>query len=476
MALSLLGLRILLSFSHLPETGGVSVNVLYGINRIIHDQPLYTSPELAPFPIIQYMPFHFYLVKSMAFLTGTQELFGIMILNRCICLLFDLLCTWIIAVMLIRCFRMTALASWSLALIYFLSIPGIIYGRVDNVYLFFTIASFSLSIRNLLISEVSAGTRNEVRKWILPGILAGLSLLSKQTGLYLCVFTAVFILLRLKNSVAFLFFSGACVLVFTTGILLMQPGDADAIRQNIIEGVKNGINVNWFAEVILKNYFLKHSYLIALGILIGWMELRQRDSIAGWFIGAGIAWYFIVATLSSFKAGSGPNYYLEFLTLTLMGIGNLSLRYASEIRKLMPYALILTPFFLLTSANDKGWGDTKSMSAAKADYNNCEQVAEYLNPRLGSNEWVMTGFHKENLLNLMLVDKALFPCREVAFYFTWNLGVFHFREFEKLKLNKQIKYVVVKNEKLPGEYLNVNFNDFVPDTSIAGYQIYSAPE
>lgn len=476
MGLCLLILRIILAFSWLPETGGVSINVLYGIKRLVDGLPLYTSPEQPPFPVIQYMPLYFYLVKTLASISGHTEIHSLMVLNRCLCLIADLACTWLLSVMLIRSFRMSILSSWTLALVYFVSIPAIIYGRVDNFYLLFTITTIAISIRNLISYDNQRGAESNFRSWVLPGILAGLSVLTKQTGLFLCIFTVSFLIVRLKDLKSAMIFSTTALIVFASGILLMQPGEIQSFLLNVVDGVKNGINTNWFIEVLLKNYFLKHSYLIALGILTAWLEWNNRKSVLSSFIGCGIAWYFIVATASSLKAGSGPNYYLEFLSLTILGIGNLSLRYASEIRRITPYALILSPFFLLASANDKGWGDTRYMKQAKVDYQKCSEVAEYLRPQLGPSEWVMTGFHKENLLNIMLCDKALFPCREVAFYFTWPLGVFRFTEFKAMKEQGKIPFVVVKKGKEAGKYLDTDFNQYKADTVIAGYQIYRKPD
>lgn len=475
MGISLLALRIILAFSWLPETGGVSINVLYGIKRIMDGFPLYTSPEQAPFPIIQYMPLYFYFVKTIAGVLGLSDIHSLMVLNRSLCLWADMACTCIISTMLIRIFGMRTLPAWTLSLIYFVSIPAIIYGRADNLYLLFTISCISLTIRNLMQIDKNPNESPGLQRWILPGVLAGFSILTKQTGIFLCLFTGIFLILKLRNKRSVLAFSASAILVFAAGILVMHSGKLSFLMMNVMDGVKNGINTNWFAEVLLKNYFLKHSYLIALGILAAWLEMKNRKSAVSTFIGFGIAWYFIIATATSFKAGSGPNYYLEFIAMSLLGIGNLSLRYPSEIRRINPYAFILSPFFLLASANDKGWGDTRLMMAAKTDYQNCSEVTRYLTPRIGPSEWVMTGFHKENLLNIMLCDKALFPCREVAFYFTWPLGVFRFNEFQTLKEKGKIPFVIVAEGEQAGQYLNTEFNDYQKDTVIAGYQIYRKP-
>ena len=85
---------------------------------------------------------------------------------------------------------------------------------------------------------------------------------------------------------------------------------------------------------------------------------------------------------------------------------------------------------------------------------------------------MLTDFHKENTLNLQLSDRALFPCREVALYFTRPIGVFHFKEFESLIKNKKIPYLVTKKGELLEVFIDVPLTQYEPDTTIGNFQIF----
>lgn len=473
MASALLILRISLATSYLAETGGVSVNVLYGIQRIINGNNLYTAPELAPFPIIQYMPLHYYLIKGLSFITGAgNSVHNVMVLNRMVCLIFDILTTLLLAITFIRSFKIKPVLAWILAFIYFNSIPGIIYGRVDNLYLLLTLIVFVLIIRLKLNEE--NGNVNSPFQWLLPGFITGLALATKQTALFMFIFNVLFLLISEKSSKKFFIYSITAILTLLTVLFVLSPGEIILFKLNVVDGVKNGFNLGWFIEVLLKNYFLKHSYLIALGLLAGVLMLRKAFNKLNLFLGAGIIWWFVIATITSFKGGSGPNYFLEFLLLSLLAIANICRKTdILQERKMMLYALIILPFFIAAAANDKGWGDIKYFKKSKQDYADCTEVASFLNTKLLPDEYVLTAFHKENSLNLMLNDKALFPCREVALYFTRPLGVFHFRKFGEMVQNGQVAYLVYPENKPPESFIDIPLTGFKEIKQIGRYKIYS---
>jgi len=472
LTLSIFILRLVLATSYLPETGGVSINVIYGIIRIIHGSFLYTDPELPPYPIIQYMPLHFYVIKFITGLAGIQnDVHAIMVTNRIFCLLIDVLSVVLIARSLIKYFQMKTIFAWTLSMIYFVCIPGIIFGRGDNLYLL----CFILTVIPLIVHFLRSEEKTDGNKYItfLAGITSALAVNSKQTGVFLIVVCMLFILLR-KNLwsdlVKYALGFGSCTLCI---FLLTHPASsALALKLNVIDGVKNGLNINWFMEVFAKNYFLKFSYLLSGGIVIALLLLKSSGEKVKRFTGIAIIWYFVAAVLSSFKAGSGPNYYLEFIILSIFGLAILIRSKEISYEKNLLFVLVISPFFLVASANDKGWGDVKQMKAAKEDYQNSKQVATYLLPLLKEEQWVLTDFHKESTINLHLSDKALFPCREVALYFTRPIGVFHFNDFSRRINTESIPYIVDYSGEFPDVFLDDSLNRYTADTTIGNYTVY----
>lgn len=475
-SLVILGLRIVLATSYLPETGGVSINVVYGVERILHGENLYADPEKPPFPIIQYMPLHFKLVKSCCDLLMIGDSpYRVSMTNRFVCLGMDIICMSVIAIFLIRIIGLRTLWGWILAFIYFVSLPSIVYARADNLYLLFFTLAICLILRYLLRKPDASDqeARITLRNLFWAGTLAALALFTKQTGVFLPCFATLYLLAietDRKAPAYFLIGLGATSLLL---VLLPASGDLTDMKLNVIDGLKNGISFSWFAEVILKNYFLKYSFLLAAGFLIAFQLLQhQFDRSASLFIGGAMMFFFCMASLAALKAGSGSNYYLEFIILLLLGAGVL-LRHNHELPgRFTLYASALLPFFMIASANDKGWGDLKKMEAAKSNYTECQRVSDYIHPRLGKDEWVLTDFHKENHLNLLLCDKALFPCREVAVDFTWPKGVFNFNAFGQLHKEGKIRYYVCSAGNFPTSLLNVSLQGFDPDTTIGKFQIY----
>ena len=471
MSLSLFILRINLSLSYLPEIGGVSINVLYGIIRLVSGSNLYTNPETAPFPIIQYMPLHFHLIAFLSKVIGiTNDVHAMMVLNRLFCLLVDLVTVYILGKTLITSLSINKKTAWPLALIYFLSIPSIIYGRVDNLYLLFFMSTI-FSLIKFTFNE-SNNTKDKSKYLIVAGILCTLCVLTKQTGIFLAIFCSLYLLIYLKSIRHFLLFGGVSVITFLISITILFPESFLNIKLNVIDGVKNGINANWFFEVILKNFFMKYSYILATGFFASVLLWKKYKKTGYAFVGAGIAWYFLIATVTAFKAGSGSNYYLEFIIFSILGVCILMKSSVFKHPQITLFALMLTPFFLVAAANDKGWGDLALMKKAKRNYFNCLDVSAYIKPKLHSGEWVLTDFHKENTINLQLSDKALFPCREVALYFTRPLGIFHFKEFESLVKNGKVLYLVTRKGETLNEFIDIPLTHYEPDTTIGKYQVF----
>ncbi len=472
MAALIFILRMILATSYLPETGGVSINVLYGILRILHGNYLYTDPEQPPFPIIQYMPLHFYIIKNLAVAAGIQEnVHGVMVMNRMFCLAIDCISVGILQRSLMKNFSFNFYFSAILSLIYFVCIPGIIFGRGDNLYLLFFIITATT-----LMKSYSPGNNASVHPRYLPhivGMTSSLAVCTKQTGVFLVVLCCIYFLFRkdlLKNLIIY-----SLVFITCSGIifLITQPYQSLwEFKLNVVDGVKNGINANWFMEVFLKNFFLKFSYLLAAGLVIAVLLLRSGKEWHYRFAGVAILWYFLAALLSSFKAGSGPNYYLEFIVLSIFGLALLIHGKNIAYRNYLLPALVLSPFFLFASANDKGWGDTRQLKKAKNDYMQSKMVAEYILPRLQKNEWVLSNFHKESCINLHLNDKALFPCREVALYFTRPIGVFQFSAFSRMINTEAIPYIVDRKNEFPELFLEDSLIAYEADTVIGNYSIY----
>jgi hypothetical protein len=155
-----------------------------------------------------------------------------------------------------------------------------------------------------------------------------------------------------------------------------------------------------------------------------------------------------------------------------MGVAWLNTKQRISLQALAPYAIALLPFYMIASANDRGWGDLPGMRTARKNYRLSEKASKYVLDRTGSDQWALALFHKENHMNLLLGEKALFPCREVALQYTRPLGVFHFKEFGQLLNKGKVPYLITHRKKPPVKIADESLAAFVPDTIFGPFKIY----
>jgi len=181
---------------------------------------------------------------------------------------------------------------------------------------------------------------------------------------------------------------------------------------------------------------------------------------------------FSFALVSSLKWGSSINYFTEFLTLTFI----LSAVYFKHYSMLYPAAklffLFLTPFFIMNVYNDKGWNYLRDIQESRADYEECKKVATYLKVNVKNDEFIFTAFHRENLMNLLIGEKALFPTREIVFYCAEPLKIFSYQRYHDMLKNGKIKYLVGHKGIQPDMFLSGRFDGYSKIFDEGKYQVY----
>ncbi len=468
-------LRIILVFSYIPETGGVSVNVLFSIVRLMNGYSLYSDPQLPPYPIAQYMPLHYEIVSTIGKILGMQSnIHGISVLNRFLCLAFDLLVFIPVYKILNRQFKIeNKQLIAAVCMCIFLILPNPNYGRVDNLYLL----SFMWSVYFFL--AFISDNNNASRKLIYAGITVSLGVLTKQSGLFLLAATGLYLLFIHRNWSATIRFS--LTVIFTGGLLfmLMVQNNFYAFYQNTVLGLKNGISINWFNEVIIKTFFFKMYFFVAAGIALAFLTFIDFKNERLRYLGFISLIVFSCSLAASLKWGSSTNYFTEFLSISfiLAAIYFYSFTNESQPPLLNKLSLLfITPFFILTVFNDKGWGHLSNLNKSRKLYKETALVSDYLQTKLKKTDLVFTEFHKENLLNIFLHQHSLFPQREIVVHCTYPKHTFNYLDFQLQNENGAIKYWVGKKDKQPTTFLNVDFNHFEPDTIIAGFSIFRKSE
>jgi hypothetical protein len=466
-ALCKLVLWLLLVFSYIPETGGMSINVVYGIQHMLVTGELYTDPESAPFSIIQYMPLHYRFAGAVIDLFTDGTVYEVMVVNRLLCLIAAIgtavITGWGVKKLFPGVQRIVTLLA---GLLVFIIIPGIVFSRLDSLYLVFNTASF---ISFLFYVQ----TKENKFKWIIyASVFCALALLTKQTTVLLITFTGLW-LLYLKQFKHLIVFAVVTLAVTSTGLLLLTGSDLLTFKLNVVNGLRNGINIPWFYSVIVKYYFLRFGIFILFAIYIAVFRLWKKEDIVAKIIGASVIWYFIIPTILCLKGGANLHYYLEFSISFFIGLAYLSTLPYAENKTWMIIALCL-PLFLYPYATDKRWDKLRIINESKSDYAVCTTVAEYIKQHIVKGKYVLIDFHTENTLNLQLSQYALFPNREVVLRYTYPQGTFHFKKFNKMIQDRKVDFYITLEGRQPEMFLDTRLDGFKPDTLIGKYQVYSS--
>lgn len=464
--LGVLLLRIILVFSYIPETGGVSINVLFGVVRLMNGHPLYTDPQIPPYSIIQYMPLHYYIIAGVGKLIGIQQnIHAIYVLNRLVCLLYDLILFIPIYCTLHKIF---AISNWKIIFaVYFgifLILPNMHYGRVDNLYLlmFCWAVYFFLQFSSPINSP-------SLRTIFFAALFTSFSLFTKQNGYFLL--TGIFFFLLLMNNkkvlLQFVLSLMVCCILLT---LLLIGTRYHEFYLNVVQGLNNGIGLKWFQHVFIESFFRNMYLFLAGGLALSFVFFlyprNQQEKLIG-FLSLVI---FVFAFITSFKNGSGINYFTEFQILSFI-IAAVYFKDASLQPIAKWFLFFLLPFFILNVYNDKGWTYIKLLKKSKEIYIQTAAVANYITPKLKNDEYVFTAFHRENALNLMLGEKALFPTREIIHYL-YPRKVFNYSDYGNQAVNGKIKYLVGQNGLQPDKFLFVDFSNYTKQTTIGNFDIY----
>ena len=193
--ISVLLLRIIIVFSYVPETGGVSVNVLFSLVRMMNGYSLYVDPQLPPYSVVQYMPLHYYVVAMFGKLLGLQNnVHAVSVLNRLLCLAFDLLAFIPVFKILSQLFEIKnkkIIAATCMSI--FLVLPNPNYARVDNLYLL----TFMFAVYFIL--QYLKNQNNQSPKLIYSAVAISLAIFTKQSGLFLLAGTGLYLLFIHRN-------------------------------------------------------------------------------------------------------------------------------------------------------------------------------------------------------------------------------------------------------------------------------------
>jgi hypothetical protein len=318
-----------LALSGSPNIRGVEQNVVFTVQQVMIDAPLYPNPNAPPFAITQYSPLYYIVVAEVANLFGIipgDQVAQVYVVGRLLSWSMALLITMLVFLVArlygARNILSIAVAATTLTI----TIPWYSLIRPDAMMALWGVATVALYSGFLL----NPNHRYATLMLVVCGCVGFLAFLSKQNGAIFLVPVGIFALLRLQ--IREMIFLGVGVissalltsLVFNSYYSLI-PSDTNFIYQHIIDGVDNGISLRSAYLKLYSIYITQFLPFIAfplaaiiyLALNLWSKEWRQLDTTVLFFaLATGIIT--VAYMISGLKIGSAIHYANEPMIIAML--------------------------------------------------------------------------------------------------------------------------------------------------------------
>jgi hypothetical protein len=493
-ALCMLLLRLQLIFAYIPDLGGIESNVIYSLQRLLGGYPLYADPAHAPYSITQYTPLYYYLCGAIGWLLriDPDEAYHVYVLSRSVSLVLNLAFAATAFAILRQIFRVNFFLSFTAFAYAFVYLDEESFSRPDSLYNLLALLSIGCFLKFL------SGRKSKPDVRFLLGAAAGsvVAIFAKQSAIYLPVLLIFYLLFYLKNVrqtvLSFL------IMLITFGLFLMlgNGGSFYNFIQNTVLGVNNGVSIAWFVERIAIEHFQKERFINIIGLFVGFYWLARGLHHPQRFLGLATLGSFLFALVTSVKVGAAPNYFTEFITLTVIGsiifiVTHDPLFNRPSVRTyrhtalfyLILVAFTLPPRFL--GKFEKKYRQVNNVG--KQNYEANQKVAHYLyeEVNLEPQEQVFVTTHVHDYLNKLLYRNVIFPQKEIVI--ANPPGVYDYSLFGQGVREGTVAYVVASvpeghvdltedKPKISFDFIGTDFSAYVPIKQIGNYLIFKHPQ
>ena len=483
-------LRIYLVTAFIPEIGGVESNVIYSLQRILAGYPLYTDPAAAPYSITQYTPLYYWLCWLVGIVVQVDpaDVHQVYELSRGVSLLLNFLFALAAFVISKNIFHISKGLSFVVFTYTFVYLDEESFSRPDSLYNLLFLITIGLFLKALLL-----GQRSSPKYLIGASIAAVLTIFSKQSGAYLVVLLLVFIVFYLKNARWMLVASATILFSFGGLFLLSSNGDLPTFLQNTVQGVNNGASVTWFAKRIMVEHFQKERFVNIVGLFLGLYYLATGADNSKKFLGLSLLTSFAFALVTSFKVGAAPNYFTEFIVLTVIATAvfvtsNGLAAKQTFLNQSLSYKPLFVLLFVLFTLPPRLAGKIVKKAidienAGQHEYLSSEAVARFLydDEALKPNEQVFVTTHVEDYLNKFLYRNAIFPQKEIVI--ANPADSYDYTAFKRGLENGEVGYVIAdirqnqidtlnRQARIKYNFLGNSFFQYVPIKEIEHYLIF----
>ncbi len=473
-------LRLILLGYYNNNFGGIEPNVIYGIQRLLLGQPLYQSPEIGSFAIMQYMQLWYYLCASIAKLLHIEALNVqcIYIVCRSTALIFNLLTVFVVALHA----RKTGY-QWKHALI--LGMPVLIlltshyYTRGDSMHLFFFVTTIYQLIHHF--------QKRNLPILLLLAFTTALCLLTKQSGLFLVGYIGFCLFLSdsqfyhdkdvqntapspacpassageragLRPFLAIVIYLTLLFLFTFIAYLLINNAQWHLFYQNAWLGLRNGFSAQLLIDLFTSQYYLDFIPCYLAGGLIIWLAIRKIKDPQFRLLATGVLLSFGFALLTGLKKGSSNNYFTEFLVFIVLSLpvlmkSELAQTYFIKIRGrgLTFSNTVWVAVLILITSKALGLFSImyidKSLKNDKGEYDRDLALYNWFTQDLHIDSTTKIYFTERYFLDNLFINHSIMPTKDVVSQvYEANTTTYNYSAFKE-GINKGMVQYIVTDKK-----------------------------
>ena len=314
-----------------PGWRGEELNVLFVVQAVLHGGQAYVESHMPPYDFVQYPPLTYWLydgVSRLAGLDGTDVESTVQVAR------FVNVGLYVGMLVALASFARTRFRTPATLIVILLAyfgwavMPWAYLLRPDGLLLLFT----GLALMTVVWGLQEGSERRRLLAFGLAAALGVMAGFAKQNGLQVVGITGLYCLLtRRWRAFGVVAVTGVAVGLAVVALAIGAYG-YDALYDNLVVGVQNGIDVWNYRNKTLGNFIPRHAPLLATLVFVGIAVVqltsagiaaqRSRD-VTVFLLLASLA-LFLVAIVLGLKAGSAENYFNEFtvcVTLLLLKLG-----------------------------------------------------------------------------------------------------------------------------------------------------------
>jgi hypothetical protein len=470
LSLILFGLNLFLRIHIIPyytvDIGGIEINVIDGIVKILSGEFLYTDPASPPYDVMQYSPLYYYLIAGISRLLNisSSEPQSIFIVSRIAGLLLNLLLVLIIY-LTGRHFSLSKIYSSLAGIFSFIILTPHYYSRGDSLYCLLFFLSVYYFIKYL--------KRGKEVFFLLFIIVSFLCIMTKQSGIILPAVSGLLFIIKKKYK-----HLGKLVISYLVpGLLFIsiagRMGGMEAIYRNIILGVKNGTSFYMFQSFFSNKYYIQIILWIVLGFYLSSRIFIKKLETDFFFFLLLLFMSLVFGFVTGLKIGSSLNYFVECFILTfILGV----IYFTSYKQDYILYGILayfLITIFLNTGSFFSSIYISKYRTSDYSNYENEKSVFDYMlkEEKIKTGDFVYLSFR--GYLELFLQPYSIMNQKDLNFYiYTYASPQIDYSTLIKQSDKGLISYIISNGSLREVEMVGYYFKNFREIKTIGNYKIY----